>query len=92
MWAAGERTAAQLTREYALASGMLYRWKHEFDVDGEAAFTGGRRSEPAEDARRTEAALLQRIAELERALGQASLENQILKKGRSLAALRTALP
>jgi hypothetical protein len=32
---------------------------------------------------------LQRIADLERALGKATLENQILKKGRNLAASRS---
>jgi len=67
---------------------MLYRWKHEFDEFGEAAFRGEHRREPDGETKRTEAALLHRIAELERALGQVTLENQVLKKGRSLAALR----
>lgn len=88
-WTAGERTCVQLSRAYGLAPSMLYRWKHEYDQYGEGAFTGKHSPTRSVGTALTEAALVQRISALERALDQMTLENQILKKGRSLAALRS---
>ena len=89
-WAAGERGCAQLVREHGIAQSVLYRWRAEYAEFGETAFSG----QPGTSSRRpgatpTEALLLQRVADLERALGKATLENQILKKGRNLAASRS---
>lgn len=86
-WAAGERSAAQLIREHGIAHSVLYRWRAEYAQYGEDAFSGHPGTSGIEPGTSTsEALLLQRIADLEQALGKATLENQILKKGRRLAA------
>jgi transposase-like protein len=92
-WAAGERTCAQLVREHGIAQSILYRWRAAYAAYGEAAFQGQPGPLVPEPGTSTsEAVLLQRIAELERALGKIALENEILKKGRSLAASRSGTP
>ena len=88
-WMAGERTAAQLMREHRLVQSVLYRWRAEYQAFGTEAFTG--QQLPTEQASR-EAVLVQRISALERALGKATIENQLLKKGRSLAASWNDMP
>jgi putative transposase len=86
-WAAGERTATELQREHGIAQSVLYRWRTEYLRQGEEAFSGpAGAASPTPGQSTTEALLQQRIAALERALGKATLENQILKKGRILAA------
>jgi putative transposase len=71
--ASGVRRRAPLCREHGLANSVLDRWRHEYAERGEAAFA------PREPE--GEAALRQRIAELERFCGQLALENQALKRG-----------
>lgn len=75
--ATGQKRPAQLCREHNLAQSVLLRWRKEYEVRGEAAFT---EKQPSG----TEA-LQARIAELERFCGKLALENEILKKalGRS---------
>src|ERR1700722_15969481 len=69
-------SAGELARKYQLSPKLLERWRGEWRAKGEAAFPGvGRRSDhlPAlDDARR--------IAELERKIGQLTMENDFLKK------------
>jgi transposase-like protein len=69
-------TTAEIARKYQLSPKLLERWRGEWRARGEAAFPGiGRRvaSLPAlDDARR--------IAELERKIGQMTMENDFLKK------------
>ena len=91
-WMAGERSCAQLMREHGIASGVLYRWRTAYLQYGEEAFQGqpGTPGEPGVD--QTEVMLRQRIADLEQALGKATLENMILKKGRRLAASQNDAP
>lgn len=92
-WAAGDKSCAQLMREHGITQSVLYRWRAEYAQHGEEAFSGQPgTSGGAAGTSTTEALLLQRIAELERALGKATLENQILKKGRSLVASRSGRP
>jgi putative transposase len=66
----------EIARKYQLSPKLLERWRGEWRARGELAFPGiGRRgvSEPAlDDARR--------IAELERKIGQLTMENDFLKK------------
>lgn len=83
-WEAGERSCAQLVREHAIAQSVLYRWRATYRELGEAAF--------AAVALTVEQQQADRIAALERALGQLTLENQILKKGLSLARSRSTTP
>jgi transposase len=66
----------ELARKYQLSPHLLERWRGEWRAKGELAFPGiGRRGvdPPAiDDARR--------IAELERKIGQLTMENDFLKK------------
>lgn len=71
----GQKRPAQLCREHQLAEGLLLRWRREFDLRGEAAFS----AKDAPEASPT-ALLEQKVAELERFCGQLSLENALLKK------------
>jgi transposase len=72
---AGSATS-EIARKYQLSPKLLERWRGEWRAKGESAFHGiGRRGAdlPAlDDARR--------IAELERKIGQLTMENDFLKK------------
>src|SRR6516164_573994 len=69
-------TAGEVARKYQLSPNLLHRWRGEWRAKGEQAFPGiGRRGSdlPAlDDARR--------VAELERKIGQLTVENDFLKK------------
>ncbi len=68
-------TGGEIARKYQLSPKLLERWRGEWRAKGESAFPGsGRRGAdlPAlDDARR--------IAELERKIGQLTMENDFLK-------------
>ncbi len=70
-------TGGEIARKYQLSPKLLERWRGEWRAKGESAFpgTGHRGADlPAlDDARR--------IAELERKIGQLTMENDFLKKG-----------
>ena len=73
---AGSATTGEIARKYQLSPKLLERWRGEWRARGEAAFPGiGRRGAglPALDD-------AQRIAELERKVGQMTMENDFLKK------------
>ena len=69
-------TTAEVARKYQLSPKLLERWRGEWRAKGEAAFPDiGRRGlglAALDDARR--------IAELERKIGQLTMENDFLKK------------
>ena len=69
-------TSGEIARKYQLSPKLLERWRGEWRAKGELAFPGvGRRGTdlPAlDDARR--------VAELERKIGQLTMENDFLKK------------
>jgi transposase len=69
-------TATEIARKYQLSPKLLERWRGEWRAKGELAFPGnGRRGVdlPAlDDARQ--------IAQLERKIGQLTMENDFLKK------------
>src|SRR6266567_5747188 len=71
----GGSSTGEIARKYQLSPKLLERWRGEWRARGELAFPGiGRRGvSPA----LTE---LQRIAELERKIGQLTMENDFLKK------------
>ena len=71
----GGRTISELARQLELSPKLLERWRGEWRAQGERAFPGvGRRGlAPAFTER-------QRIAELERKIGQLTMENDFLKK------------
>jgi transposase len=68
-------TPGEIARRYQLSPKLLERWRGEWRAKGESAFPGiGRQSGlPALDGDR-------RIAELERKIGQLTVENDFLKK------------
>lgn len=59
---------AQLARSYNLSSGLLHHWKNQYA-------RGKFNNEPTE-----EAALWNRISQLEQMLGELTLENEFLKR------------
>jgi len=69
-------TGGEVARKYQVSPKLLERWRGEWRAKGELAFPGiGRRGVdlPAVDDAR-------RIAELERKIGQMTMENDFLKK------------
>ena len=71
----GGRSIGEVARQLELSPHLLDRWRGEWRARGELAFPGmGRR---AVSPGWTE---LQRIAELERKIGQLTMENDFLKK------------
>jgi transposase len=69
------RTVGEVARQLELSPHLLDRWRGEWRARGEAAFPGVGRQ--AMSPALTE---LQRIAELERKIGQLTMENDFLKK------------
>ena len=71
----GMSTPAQLTRRHEISSGLLYHWKEQYAK-------GRFNNEPSK-----EAALEDRVRQLEQLVGKLTLENEFLKKAvqRSLA-------
>jgi len=69
------RTIGEVARQLELSPHLLDRWRGEWRARGDLAFPGIGR--PAVPAAFTE---LQRIAELERKIGQLTMENDFLKK------------
>ncbi len=79
------RTVAEVARQLELSPHLLQRWRSEWKARGELAFPGvGREAVPASLSE------IQRIAELERKIGQMTMENDFLKK--VLARLKAAQP
>jgi transposase len=66
----GSKTLAQVVRAYEIDHGVVARWYREYRKYGENAFLGNGKPYK-EDAR---------IAQLERKIGQLTIENDFLKK------------
>src|SRR5580704_13580549 len=67
-------TPGEIARKYQLSPKLLERWRGEWRAKGESAFPGiGRTGLPVLDDDR-------RIADLERKIGQLTMENDFLKK------------
>jgi transposase len=65
----GESSAGQLCRRHNIGSSLLYHWKKQYSL-------GKFDNEPIQ-----EAALTNRVEQLERLVGKLTLENEFLKKG-----------
>jgi transposase len=65
----GESGPAQICRRHNIQSSLLYHWKRQYS-------RGKFNNEPTE-----EAALKDRIEQMERLVGRLTLENEFLKKG-----------
>ena len=72
----GQRSGAEICREYKIGAPLLSNWKAQFLERVEQVFQGDERSN-SEQAR---------IAELERLVGQQALEIEVLKKASSILA------
>lgn len=75
----GEKSVAQICRERGIKDSLLYKWKQQFEDRASRIFADQRHSGSAIDSAKDE-----QIAELERIIGQLTVENTILKKARSL--------
>jgi transposase len=73
---AGEKRPSQICRERRIDETTLRRWRLEYEERGTVAW-----SVPAPGAPAAE----ERIAELERVIGQLTVENLVLKKAAQLA-------
>lgn len=80
----GEQGPVQICRKHGLNERVVLRWRNEVAERGDEAFTPS--LAPAGDA--TEL----RIAELERLVGQLTLENTVLKKGLQHVQWRSDMP
>jgi len=67
---AGGKSAAQVARALEVHPSDLYRWRRELEEHGARAFSGAGRGRGGED----------RVAELERKIGQQTLEIDFLKR------------
>jgi transposase-like protein len=65
----GESSAVQLCRLHNIGSSLVYHWKKQYNL-------GKFDNEPIQ-----EAALSNRVEQLERLVGKLTLENEFLKKG-----------
>lgn len=66
----GEKSAAEICREYHLKPDLLSHWKNLFVAHASRIFENGKEADPQQE----------RIEELERLAGKQSLEIEILKK------------
>jgi transposase len=73
-----ELTIAEVSRELGIEQSVLRRWKHLAESGGQTAVAANEDVVPASELR----AALQRIKELERALGKKTLEVEILRAAR----------
>ncbi len=69
-------TVAEVARKYQLSPKLIERWRGEWRAKGESAFPGIGHQTSAQAALSDAA----RIAELERKIGQLTMENDFLKK------------
>jgi transposase len=74
----GELTAAELSRELGVSRPLVQRWKYLATKGAETAVGSNGDVVPVTELR----AAQQRIKELERALGRATMENEILRAAR----------
>jgi len=71
---AGRREMAQLCREHQLSHSLVRTWRQEYEAQGPGAWSS------AQESKAQRLALERRIAELEAALGRATLENEFLRR------------
>ena len=81
---AGDKSSAQICRDFRVSDSCLYRWVAQYREQGESAWS---KTEP--DAQELLEAR-KRVAELEGALGRATLEADFLK--RCLKQVKVPLP
>ena len=70
----GEQTRTELAREHDINKSLLHKWEQAFLANGAGVFTTATAQQEELDAQ------ADHIADLERLVGQLSMENQVLKK------------
>lgn len=80
-WVSGGKRIAEVCRKYKLSGSLVRRWRKEYERKGPGAW------EMASESNGELAATEQRIAELEAALGRATLEVDFLRRALTRAAL-----
>ena len=79
-----EKTVIQLCREHNLSDSLIHNWKKLYREKGEAAFTAPTHSRTTSNSETAEAqeirALHNKVAELERLIGQQTVDLSILNK------------
>ena len=75
------KTLAQAAREYQVHAGTIIGWRKCYEKDADQAFPGNGKGQSQEA----------RISELERKIGQLTMENDLLKKVLSKLDARTAV-
>jgi|SRR5664279_1723348 len=73
----GEKPIAQICRDRQLTDSLVYKWRQEFLEKASSVF------ESKQMAASTQNEQAERIGELERLVGQLTMENALLKKGSS---------
>jgi len=73
----GEKPIAQVCRERQVTDSLVYKWRQEFLEKAPGSF------ESKQTAATVQNDQAERIAELERLVGQLTMENALLKKGSS---------
>ena len=73
----GEKPIAQICREREITDSLVYKWRQEFLEKAPGLFES---KQAAASVHNDQA---ERIAELERLVGQLTMENTLLKKGSS---------
>lgn len=81
------RRIAEVAREHRISPQLIEKWRALWRAQGEAAFPGRGRQGAGEPG--TEQ---QRIAELERKIGQLTMENDFLKKAWRVSTERNGAP
>lgn len=79
----GERPIAQICRERAVTDSLVYKWRGEFLEKALGIFEGKLTSSQTSESNERMASPTFRSAELERLVGQLTMENALLKKGSS---------
>lgn len=78
----GEKTVVQLCREHNLSDSLIHTWKKVYRDKGAAALTAPTHSRAASNSKSAEAqemrALRNKVAELERLIGQQTVDLSIL--------------
>ena len=78
----GEKSIAQICRERAIKDTLYYKWREQFQRRAAEIFVEGGRQQ-------MDAAQEAHIAELERAVGRLTLENEALKKAQRWSSARS---
>jgi len=71
----GEKAIAQICRERQVTDSLVYKWRQEFLEKAPGLFETKQAAASAQNDQ------TERIAELERLVGQLTMENALLKKG-----------